>query len=168
MKPNYFEQANAELTKPKEMKGECDSLFVRRTNNGQCISLWKATLWQRIVFLFHGNLWLSVLSGETQPPVWLELKKNVFDNPEDKKFKISVPQPNRKRRKEFERQNQHILNPKVKTIKKAKENPKNNIIKICDDGCLEKPFTKTIGNEKNTYCCKNGFKKVLEGFERRK
>lgn len=103
MKPKYFPESNIELEKPKSMTDEeCSSLFVRR-EKGQCISLWKASFWQRIWFLFHGNIWLGVVSGESQPPVWLDCKKSIFPNDESKKYKLSVPSPNRKRRRELQK-----------------------------------------------------------------
>ena len=49
---------------------ECSSLPVC-TDGHQCVSCWKSGLWGRIKFLFRGKIWLSVLSGETQPPVWV-------------------------------------------------------------------------------------------------
>lgn len=53
MKPNYFKQSNACLTKPKTMTDDqCGELYVHRTEDGQCISMWKAPFWQRIKFCF--------------------------------------------------------------------------------------------------------------------
>jgi hypothetical protein len=81
MKPIYFKESNVELRKPKSMKdSECGSLFIRRTEDGQCISLWNVPFWQRVKFLFHGNVWLGVLSGKTQPPVWLDMRKTIFED----------------------------------------------------------------------------------------
>ena len=46
---------------------------------GQCISCWKLSWRQRIAALVHGRVWLSVLSGYTQPPVWMDCSKTVFE-----------------------------------------------------------------------------------------
>lgn len=79
MKPIYFKEATQELKKPSTMTDEeCSSLYVYQSKEGTCISLWKATLWQRVKFLFHGRVWLGVYSGKTQPPVWLDCNKTVF------------------------------------------------------------------------------------------
>lgn len=76
--PVKFPQANRNLTKPSNMDDdECGSLWVF-TDGECCISCWKLTFWQRLAVLFHGTIWLSVLSGNTQPPVWLACNKTVF------------------------------------------------------------------------------------------
>lgn len=78
-----FKEATIELKKPDSMtKEDCGNLHVFQSENGQCISLWSASLWTRIKFLFHGKLWLGVCSGTTQPPVWLEMKSNIFSSKE--------------------------------------------------------------------------------------
>ena len=81
MKPIKFKESNVELSKPESMTDEeCSSLPICRTDEGTCISCWKATFWQRVKFLFHGKIWLGVCSGITQPPVWLDCAKTVFTN----------------------------------------------------------------------------------------
>ena len=60
---------------------ECGSLFVYRSESGECISCWSVSFWQRLKFLFHGKIWLGILSGSTQPPVWLDCRKTIFTNP---------------------------------------------------------------------------------------
>jgi len=79
MKPLKFKEATIELKKPLSMKDEdCGSLYIHQSINGECISLWSVSFWERLKFLFHGKLWLGVLSGKTQPPVWLDMTNNVF------------------------------------------------------------------------------------------
>lgn len=86
MKPKFFKEASVELKKPESMTdSECGSLWVHQTKDGQCISLWTAPFWTRLKFLFHGNLWLGVLSGSSQPPVWLDITKTVFLDKKEKK-----------------------------------------------------------------------------------
>jgi hypothetical protein len=78
MKPIHFKEAQIELKKPASMTDEeCGSLWIYR-QDGQCISCWTAPLRARLKFLFHGRIWLGVVSGQTQPPVWLDCKKSVF------------------------------------------------------------------------------------------
>lgn len=79
LKPICFEKSNKNLLKPNAMTDrECGGLWVY-TNNIECISCWKLTIIQRLYLLIHGKIWLSVLSGTTQPPVWLNCAKNVFN-----------------------------------------------------------------------------------------
>jgi len=79
MKPLKFKEANVELKKPGNMTDEeCTSLFVHRSERGECISLWTTSFWSRLKFLFHGKIWIGVLSGSTQPPIWLDCSKTVF------------------------------------------------------------------------------------------
>lgn len=73
-----FEQANRVLTKPANMTDEeCSSLHVY-SDGHQCISCWGLTFKQRLSALFFGKIWLSVLSGNSQPPVWLDCGKTIF------------------------------------------------------------------------------------------
>jgi hypothetical protein len=79
MKPIEFKEATVELKKPASMTDEeCGSLFIYQSEQGECISLWTVPFWKRVMFLFHGRLWLGVLSGKTQPPVWLDMTKTIF------------------------------------------------------------------------------------------
>lgn len=78
MKPIKFKEANKNLLKPQNMTDEeCSSLWVY-TDGKACISCWKMSFKQRLSALFFGRVWLSVLSGQTQPPVWLDCCKTVF------------------------------------------------------------------------------------------
>lgn len=71
MKPIDFSQSTKVLQRPSTMtESECQSLPV--WNDGkQCVSCWKLSFKERIKVLFHGKVWLGVLSGKTQPPVFL-------------------------------------------------------------------------------------------------
>jgi hypothetical protein len=82
MKPVYFEEATKELKKPSSMTDEeCSSLWVH--NDGeQSVSCWKMTLKERIKLLFHGRIWVGVVFGKSQPPIWVDPSKTVFIKPE--------------------------------------------------------------------------------------
>ena len=71
MKPIDFPQSTKVLQRPGTMsESECQSLPV--WNDGkQCVSCWKPTIKERIKILLGGNVWLGVLSGRTQPPVFV-------------------------------------------------------------------------------------------------
>jgi len=82
MKPIPFPQANKTLTKPEGMTDEeCGELQVLNAE-GQCISCWKMTWRERISALLCGKVWLGVLSGYTQPPVWLICEASPFGGKE--------------------------------------------------------------------------------------
>lgn len=83
MKPIKFKEANKVLTSPekwdKKKHGNCGDLFVY--NDGlQSISLWKLSWKQRFQVLLRGKVWLCVMGGTSQPPVWLDTNKTVFEN----------------------------------------------------------------------------------------
>ena len=71
MKPIDFPQSTKVLQRPSTMaESECQSLPV--WNDGvQCISCWKPSIKDRLRILFGGKVWLGVMSGKTQPPVFL-------------------------------------------------------------------------------------------------
>ncbi len=80
MTPIKFQESNKDLLKPVGMTdAECSSLPVF-TDGKQCISLWQLTWKERFQVLFLGRIWLAVLSGQTQPPVWMDSRKTVFKN----------------------------------------------------------------------------------------
>ncbi len=71
MKPIDFAQSTKVLQRPSTMtESECQSLPVWGDGN-QCVSCWKATFKERLKILFTGKVWLGVLSGKTQPPVFV-------------------------------------------------------------------------------------------------
>ena len=78
MKQIHFKESNKDLLKPKGMTDkECGSLPIY-TDGKTCVSCWKIPFWKRVKLLFHGNIWLGVMSGQTQPPVWMQSYKTHF------------------------------------------------------------------------------------------
>lgn len=78
MKPIDFKQSTKVLQRPSTMaESKCQSLPVW-CDGKQCVSCWKPTFKERLNILFGGKVWLGVLSGKTQPPVFLTGEK-VFD-----------------------------------------------------------------------------------------
>jgi len=49
---------------------ECGDLYVF-CDGKECISKWKPSFPERIKILFGGCVWMGVMSGESQPPVFL-------------------------------------------------------------------------------------------------
>lgn len=84
--PTKFDEANRNLAKPNGMTDEeCNSLWVF-TDGSQCVSRWKLSWKDRLRILRTGTIWLGILSGYSQPPVWLEAKP-VFRSDVRKKKK---------------------------------------------------------------------------------
>jgi hypothetical protein len=81
MKPVSFPEKNLTLNAPAGMEDECSSLDIF-TDGKQCLSLWSLSFKERLQILLRGKIWLGVLSGHTQPPVWLSSEKTVFEHPE--------------------------------------------------------------------------------------
>ena len=71
MKPIDFKQSTKVLQKPGTLSdAQCGALPVW-CDGKQCVSCWKPSIKERINILFGGNVWLGVLSGKTQPPVFV-------------------------------------------------------------------------------------------------
>jgi hypothetical protein len=48
------------------------------TDGVQCVTRWKLSILERIQVLFFGHLWLSLLSGETQPPACITSEREYL------------------------------------------------------------------------------------------
>lgn len=78
MKPIKFNEMNKELKKPNNMTDEeCSSLYVY-TDNEICISCWRLSFKEKLKALIYGKVWVGVLSGGSQPPIWLDCDNTVF------------------------------------------------------------------------------------------
>ena len=74
MNPIDFPHRNKILTAPAKMTTqECGDLFVC-SFRGEITSCWYLTFFERIKLLFTGVIWLTILSGDTSPPVKVEVK----------------------------------------------------------------------------------------------
>jgi len=79
MNPIDFDESNMTLTKPESMTDEeCSSLKVW-TDGEECVSCWRPSFLERLSILLFGRVWLSVLSGKTQPPVAVWGAKKAFE-----------------------------------------------------------------------------------------
>lgn len=71
MKPIDFPQSTKVLQRPSTMtENECSSLPVW-SDGKQCVSCWKPSFIERLKILFTGKVWIGVLSGNTQPPIFI-------------------------------------------------------------------------------------------------
>ena len=83
MNPIDFPEKTITLSKPDTMTDEeCSSLHIHR-RDGMCISKWKGTWRERFAFFFYGHVWLSVWSGQTQPPVCVWASKEMLPKGKD-------------------------------------------------------------------------------------
>ena len=83
MIPIKFSRANKTLTPSgkkysKNVDG-VDPLDVW-TDDEQCLSCWRPSWRERLSILFFGRVWVSTLSGGTQPPMYVDgLKEYLKD-----------------------------------------------------------------------------------------
>jgi hypothetical protein len=86
MKPTTFQQSNHTLNAPENTSysrnvESVDALPIW-TDGEQCVSCWKMTWRERLSALFFGKIWLAVLFGSTQPPVYLQASDKYFKRSE--------------------------------------------------------------------------------------
>lgn len=67
-----FQESNRTLKPPQGMTDNCNDLQVY-TNGAECISLWELNEEDLERIALTGKLWLRVMSGETQPPIQIQL-----------------------------------------------------------------------------------------------
>lgn len=71
MKPQNFKYSNKQLNPSGAEYSDnvtgVDPLPVW-TDGEQCLSLWRPSWRERLSVLLFGKVWLSLLSGQTQPP----------------------------------------------------------------------------------------------------
>jgi hypothetical protein len=80
MTPTEFNEQTTILGKPSGMSDEeCGSLPIFSDGN-QTISCWKLSLKERLQILIFGKIWVGVVFGKTQPPIWLSSNKTVFQS----------------------------------------------------------------------------------------
>ncbi len=79
MTPQGFQEQTKVLAKPEGMRDdECGPLPIY--NDGHtCVSCWRPTWRERLSILIFGRVWLGVVSGGTQPPVWLDGQRQIFE-----------------------------------------------------------------------------------------
>jgi len=76
--PKEFPESNMLLKKPHSMTDEeCGSLPVCR-HGTKYVSCWYMSWKERLSALINGKIWLQVFSSVAQPPVSIEVTKNIF------------------------------------------------------------------------------------------
>lgn len=82
MKPVKFKEHNRVLTAPKGKEEEVGELPIW-TNGVQCVSCWELDDAEVAEIVKNKSVWLGVMTGQTQPPVWLGVS-NPFEDATDK------------------------------------------------------------------------------------
>lgn len=93
MKPALFEGHDIVLGAPAgwdaEKNGGCQGLPIMR-DRGACVSLWEASPEERISIAGGANIWLTVVSGQTQPPVSLRVGRIPEANADDEVLQVAL------------------------------------------------------------------------------
>lgn len=85
MQPVPFKQSNKKLEASTEIAKNyyCKPMDVY-TDGEICISRWKIGFLDRIRLLFYGHIWVGILNGGKQNPMWLDACETVFYKEERK------------------------------------------------------------------------------------
>lgn len=79
MEPINFKESNRVLKKPEGIEEDCEDMYSW-TDGRQSASCWKPTFKERIRILFGCPIWVVMLSGNSQPPMYMDVKKTIFNN----------------------------------------------------------------------------------------
>jgi hypothetical protein len=82
MRPTDFPEKTYTLQKPPSMTDEECSPLAVFSDGSVCMSRWMPSWRERLALLFGSPLWLYVVSGRTQPPVSLEIRREGFERDE--------------------------------------------------------------------------------------
>lgn len=80
-KPVDFKFSNNYLGPPRRADGSAvpDVIGMHTWTDGQqSVSRWQLTWRERVQAMWHGHVWLGVLSGESQPPVYVATDKELL------------------------------------------------------------------------------------------
>ena len=80
MTPIPFREQNITYNPPEGMEDKCDALPAFR-GEGQVISCWHLTLWERIKLLLTGRLWFSVIGNGRRLSGWAWIARSFVNNP---------------------------------------------------------------------------------------
>jgi len=91
MKPIEFKEQSKVLGRPESMTDEeCSSLPVF-SDGMQCVSCWKLSEEEISLINKTGCVYISVLSGQTQPPIWATVENPFIQaSNKDGKWKIFI------------------------------------------------------------------------------
>ena len=49
------------------------------TDGEQCVSCWQMSWRERLCALLFGRVWIAVLTGQTQPPIYAQASREYFE-----------------------------------------------------------------------------------------
>lgn len=80
MKPSRFAESNVTLLDNGYRSDAVASIakLPSWTDGEMCVSCWRMSWRERLSALFFGKAWVSVLSGSTQPPMYVVVAKTYF------------------------------------------------------------------------------------------
>lgn len=82
MKPKNFTEANKTLAPPKDCDYSENVTGVEPlhtwTDGEQSVSCWHMSWRERVAALIFGRVWVAVLGGGTQPPIYAEAARTYF------------------------------------------------------------------------------------------
>jgi hypothetical protein len=85
-KPIPFDEQNKILRPPSAKPDGMTIIDLPVWSDGtQCVSCWKLSLKERVMALLFGKVWVALLSGHTQPPVYIEACDTYFTRKEEPK-----------------------------------------------------------------------------------
>jgi len=97
MKPIRFSECNLTLTAPEDLIEYCDELPAFRHPEG-ILSCWRMNWIERVSALLFGRVWLNIRTFKSQPPVWVLVRKTVFDALPKQPREPKTPTPTASRR----------------------------------------------------------------------
>jgi len=87
MKPINFPESNLKLQKPPGMTDKDCAPLPIHTDGQTCISCWELSHEEINTIIKNRVVWIGVLSGETQPPVWLSADRPFEEKRMASKYK---------------------------------------------------------------------------------
>jgi hypothetical protein len=86
MKPADFPESNRIIVPSDHVYSDnitgIDALSAW-SDGEQCVSLWRLSWRERLSALIFGRVWLALLSGDSQPPVYVEARRQYFKDGEE-------------------------------------------------------------------------------------
>lgn len=86
-KPITFKESNRILQPGNHPGYEVVPLHIF-SDGDYCVSCWRLNLRERFSALFFGKTWLYILSGTTQPPVYIEVMQKGFIDKEETNIEL--------------------------------------------------------------------------------
>lgn len=86
MKPANFKESNRTLQPSGRIYSENVSevtLLHVWSDDEQCLSCWQMSFKERLLALLFGRVWVAMLSGRSQPPLYIKVGKTYLKKTDD-------------------------------------------------------------------------------------